>query len=145
MRRRDLFLALGGGVVAASSPVPAHAQAARARGGPVLIGLLSPWSRTETEAWHRAFRDALRDLGWIEGVNARFEYRYANSSGDRLPGLVDELIRLHPDVLVASVTPDAAAAAKATKTIPIVMASAGDPIGTGLIASLARPGGNVTG
>ena len=144
MRRRDLLLLIGGGLVG-QLPTPAAAQGARAKGGPVLIGLLSPFWRAETEPWHEAFRQALRSLGWVEGTNARLEYRYADGQTDRLPGLVAELIQLKPDVLVVSVSPDARAAAKATKTIPIVMASTGDPIGTGLIASLARPGGNVTG
>jgi putative ABC transport system substrate-binding protein len=110
-----------------------------------VIGLLSPFSRPDTELWHQAFRQGLRDLGWIEGVNARIESRFAEARMERLPELVSDLIKLKVDVIVASVTPDALAAARATKTIPIVMVSPGDPIATGLIASLARPGGNVTG
>jgi putative ABC transport system substrate-binding protein len=110
-----------------------------------VIGLLSPFSRADTEQWHQAFRQGLRNLGWVEGTNVRLEYRFADGQQERLPGLVAELIALRVDVIVVTVTTDAVPAAKATKTIPIVMASTGDPVGTGLIASLARPGGNVTG
>jgi putative ABC transport system substrate-binding protein len=138
MRRRDLIGVLGG--------VFAAAAAARAqRPGPAVIGLLSPFTPGETAPWHQAFRQGLRDLGWVEGPNVRLEYRYADGHSERLPDLVRELIALKPDALLVAVTPDALAAAQATRTIPIVMASPGDPVATGLIASLARPGGNVTG
>jgi len=110
-----------------------------------LIGLLSPFSRPDTEAWHQAFRNGLRDLGWVEGANLKIEYRYADGREENLPGMVAELLALKVDVIVVAVATDAVAAAKATKTVPIVMASAGDPVATGLVASLARPGGNVTG
>jgi putative ABC transport system substrate-binding protein len=122
-------------------PLAAHGQ----RKAMPIIGLLSPFSRADTELWHQAFREGLQNLGWIEGVNVRIEYRFAEARMEHLPELVSDLIKLKVDVIVASVTPDALAGAKATKTIPIVMVSPGDPIATGLIASLARPGGNVTG
>jgi putative ABC transport system substrate-binding protein len=109
------------------------------------IGLLSPFSPSDTASWHEAFRLGLRDLGWVEGTNIRIEYRYAHGRDDRLPGLVAELARLKVDVIVTSVTEDALAAKKATTTIPVVMASAGDPLVTGIVESLARPGGNLTG
>ena len=109
------------------------------------IGLLSPLTPADTEPWHRAFWQGLSDLGWVAGANLKLEYRYSNGQNERLPELVAELIKLKVDLIVVAITTDANAAAKATKTIPIVMASTGDPIGTGLIASLARPGGNVTG
>ena len=109
------------------------------------IGLLSPFSPSDATAWHRAFRQALRDLGWVEGKNISIEYRYAEGRSERLPGLVADLLRLKVDIIVTTVTPDAVAAKKATKTIPIVMASPGDPVASGLVESLARPGGNVTG
>ena len=109
------------------------------------IGLLSPFTASDAAHWHEAFRQGLRDHGWIEGKNIGIEYRYAEGKNDRLPDLVADLLRLKIDVIVASVATDALVAKKATKTIPIVMASAGDPIASGLVNSLARPGGNITG
>jgi len=109
------------------------------------IGLLSPWSASDTALWHQAFRLGLRDLGWVEGKNISIEYRYAEGRNDRLPDLAADLVRLQVDVIVASTTIDALAAQKATKAIPIVMAVAGEPVATGLVESLARPGGNITG
>jgi putative ABC transport system substrate-binding protein len=94
---------------------------------------------------HKALRQRLGDLGWSEGMNIGFEYRYSDGHNDRLPQLATELIDRKPDVLVVTVNTGAFPAARATKTIPIVMASAGDPVATGLIASLSHPGGNVTG
>ena len=92
-----------------------------------------------------AFRQELSKLGWIEGKNIAIEYRFAEQKSERLPELAADLVRLKVDLIVVSGTPTALAAKKATTTIPIVMASAGDPVGAGLVASLARPGGNVTG
>src|SRR5499427_1053433 len=92
-----------------------------------------------------ALFDALAELGWIEGKNVVFERRYAENRLERLPELAAELVRLNVDVIVAIGTPGPLAAKRATSTIPIVMAAAGDPLGSGLVASLARPGGNVTG
>jgi putative ABC transport system substrate-binding protein len=91
------------------------------------------------------FPQALRELGWIEGKNVVFETRYADDRLDRLPELAAELIRLKVDLIVTYGTLAPLAAKRATATIPIVMSSAGDPLGSGLVASLARPGGNVTG
>jgi putative tryptophan/tyrosine transport system substrate-binding protein len=91
------------------------------------------------------FRQALRDLGWIEGQNYIFEWRGASASLDNLSDRVAELVRLNVDVIVVSSTPSVQAARKATKTIPIVMAGAADPVGTGFVASLSHPGGNITG
>ena len=139
MRRRDFAAALG--LAALACPLRAVAQKKEFR----IIGLLSPFSRAETEPWHQAFRQGLQELGWTEGDKVRFEYRYADGNGERLPDLAADLVRLAPDVIVVTVNSDADPAMKATKTIPIVMASSGDPVETGLIASLARPGGNVTG
>lgn len=139
MRRRT-FIALMSAIAVNGPAVDAQAGT-----GPAVVGLLSPFTRAETEDWHQAFRRGMRDLGWIEGTNITLEFRYADGYSERLPGLVDELISLKPDALLVAVTPDALAAATATKTIPIVMASPGDPVATGLIASIARPGGNVTG
>ena len=92
-----------------------------------------------------AFRRGLRDLGYIEGKNILFEYRDTGVTQDRIPGLVAELVQLKVDVLVVSTGPTIRAAKQATKTIPIVMVTTEDPVATGLVDSLARPGGNVTG
>lgn len=87
----------------------------------------------------------MRDLGYIEGENIKVEYRYAEGNSDKLPGLAAELVRLKPDVIVAYTTSGALAAKRTTTTIPIVMTNAGDPVGSGLVTSLAHPGGNITG
>ena len=92
-----------------------------------------------------AFIRGLRDLGWIDGQSISIEYRWAAGKVDRLPALAEELVRLRVDVMVAGATPVIQAAKNATSTIPIVMSSAADPLGAGLVASLARPGGNITG
>src|SRR5439155_9134258 len=93
----------------------------------------------------RLFPEALRDLGYIEGKNIRFEFRSDQGEISRLPELATELVRLKVDVIVSWFTPAATAAKQATREIPIVMAAAGSPVETGLVESLARPGGNVTG
>ena len=109
------------------------------------IGLLSPFSPSDTALWHQAFRQGLRDHGWVEGKNLSIEYRYAEGRADRLPDLAADLVHLRVDIIVAAVNADALAAQDATRAIPIVMASAGDPVATGLVESLPRPGGNITG
>ena len=120
----------------------AHAQQV---GKVPRIGFLSPFSPSATALWLQAFRQGLLDLGWVEGKNISIEYRYAEGQNDRLPDLAADLVRLKVDIIVTAVTPDALAAKNATKTIPIVMAAAGDPVVSGLVDSLARPGGNITG
>jgi len=92
-----------------------------------------------------AFRQGLRDLGYVEGKNILIEYRYAEGKSDRLPNLAAELIRIKSDVIVTADTPPIRAAKDATREIPIVMAVVADPVAAGLVASLARPGGNITG
>jgi putative ABC transport system substrate-binding protein len=92
-----------------------------------------------------AFRDSLAELGWIEGKNLVIEYRFAEGQADRLPRFAADLVRMHVDLIVALPTPAAVEARRATDAIPIVMVSVGDPVGLGLVASLAKPGGNVTG
>jgi putative ABC transport system substrate-binding protein len=92
-----------------------------------------------------AFQEGLRKLGYVEGRNITIEYRYAEEKLDRIPGLVAELVGSKVDVIVAVSTPAIEAAKNATKTIPIIMAGVSDPVGTGFVASLARPGGNITG
>lgn len=132
---------------AAVWPALAWAGAARAQAPAKIrrIGLLSPWTPAEAAPWHQAFRIGLRDLGWVEGRNISIEYRYAEGRSDRLPDLAADLVSLKVDVIVASIGPDALAAQKATRAIPIVIASGADPVATGLAESLARPAGNVTG
>jgi putative tryptophan/tyrosine transport system substrate-binding protein len=109
------------------------------------IGLLSPFSPAATALWHEAFRQGLQALGWVEGKHLTIEYRYADGQNDRLSDLAADLVRLQVDIIVTAVTPDALAAKNATKAIPIVMAAAGDPVASGLVENLARPGGNITG
>ena len=92
-----------------------------------------------------SFRRELRALGYVDGKNIAFEYRSADDQLDRLPALADELVRLKVDVLLASTTPAAVAAKNASRTIPIVLTGGFDPVALGLVDSLARPGGNVTG
>jgi len=93
----------------------------------------------------KAFREGMRDLGWIEGQNVELEWRWSEGTTDRFPGLAAELVRLRVDIIVTEGGPATRAAKKATATIPIVMTIVADPVGSGLVASLARPGGNVTG
>jgi len=109
------------------------------------VGFLGPRTRSNDAGFADAFLQGLRDLGWVEGKTIVIEYRWAEGRSDRLPDLVAELVRLKVDVILAGSTAVAVAAKNATGTIPIVMATSGDPVGLGLVASLARPGGNVTG
>jgi len=109
------------------------------------IGFLSAGSFSSTRSTVEAFRQGLRELGYIEGKNIVVEYRSGEGKPERLPDLAAELIRLKVDVIVTQSTPAAVAAKNATTTIPIVMTSLSDPVATGLVASLARPGGNITG
>jgi putative ABC transport system substrate-binding protein len=105
-----------------------------------LLGLASGPARPE-----EAFLQGLRDLGYVEGQNITIEYRWAGGKVDRLPALAEELVRLKVDLIVVRATPVVQAAKNATTTIPIVMLGAADPVGSGFVASLARPGGNITG
>jgi putative tryptophan/tyrosine transport system substrate-binding protein len=109
------------------------------------IGFLDPSSASGMAGLLETFREELIKLGWIEGKNITIEYRFAELKPERLPELAADLVRLKVDVIVATGGPPAVAAKKATTTIPIVMSNAANPVGGGLIASLARPGGNVTG
>jgi putative ABC transport system substrate-binding protein len=109
------------------------------------VGLLSLFSRSAVTPWHQTFRLGLGDLGWVEGKNISFEYRYADGRRDRLPDLAADLVRLRVAVIVTSVDSDTQAAKNATGKVPIVMATPTDPIAMGLVESLARPGRNVTG
>ena len=109
------------------------------------IGFLDVSNASGTAGLLETFRQELRKLGWIEGKNFTVEYRFAEQKSERLPELAADLVRLKVDLIVAVATPAALAAKSATTTIPILIVGAGDPVGAGLIASLARPGGNVTG
>jgi len=122
--------------------LPAAAQQA---GKISRIGFLDSSTASGSAVLLEAFRQELSKLGWIEGKNITIEYRFAEQKSERLPELAADLVRLKVDLIVVAATPPALAAKKATTTIPIVMANAGDPVAAGLVASLARPGGNVTG
>lgn len=109
------------------------------------IGALNGSTPVQAAHMFRAFLEGLREQGLVEGENLTIEYRWAEGKIERLPGMADELVRLKVDVIFAPPTPSAVAAHDATRTIPIVFALAADPVGNGLVESLARPGGNVTG
>jgi putative ABC transport system substrate-binding protein len=109
------------------------------------VGILSQGSPSTSSPFHDRLREGLRELGYVEGQNIVIEYRWAEGKYDRLPELAAELVRLKVDLIVADGTAGVHAAQRTTSTIPIVMTSAGDPIRTGLVASLAKPGGNITG
>jgi len=109
------------------------------------IGFLDPSTASGTAVLMNAFRQELTKLGWTEGKNIAIEYRFAEQKNERLPELAADLVRLKVDLIVVTSGPPALAAKKATTTIPIVMTSVADPLGSGLVASLARPGGNVSG
>jgi putative ABC transport system substrate-binding protein len=142
MRRREFITLLGG--AAATWPLAAQAQEA---GKKYTLGIFNAGSQSLAtgSVAQVAFFDALQDLGWVEGKNVLLERRYAENQLERLPVLAAELVRLNVDVIVAGGTLAPLAAKRATSTIPIVMTAAGDPLGSGLVATLARPGGNVTG
>jgi putative tryptophan/tyrosine transport system substrate-binding protein len=136
--RREFITLLGS--AAAAWPLAAQAQQA---GSKHTVGILS--AGVENAALNMVLVYALRELGWVEGKNIAFEHRYAENRLERLPGLATDLVRLKVDVIAAAGTLAPLAAKQASSTIPIVMTTAGDPLGSGLVASLARPGGNVTG
>jgi putative ABC transport system substrate-binding protein len=112
---------------------------------PILIGVLEGASELTMAPRYDAFRAKLRELGYVEGVDVRFEYRYADGVIDRLPALAAELVDLQPRVIVSAPVPANMAVSKATSTIPIVMANGADPVAFGIVKSLSHPGGNVTG
>jgi putative tryptophan/tyrosine transport system substrate-binding protein len=137
--RREFIGTLAGGLLAAPLAAEAQQAAKIAR-----IGYLAP-NLAASPHLHEAFRQGLRDLGYVEGQNIVIEYRSAEGKAERLPALAAELVALKVDVIVVPGTVGVLAAKQATKTIPIVFAVAADPVGSGLVTSLARPGGNVTG
>jgi len=138
-KRREFITLLGG---TAAWPLAARAQQA---GKVHRIGVLETISTTLNVANFYALREGLRQLGYAEGQNLVIEYRSADGRDDRFPGLARELLALKVDVIVTRGTPAAKAVKNATSTVPVVMMASGDPVGVGLVTSLARPGGNITG
>jgi putative ABC transport system substrate-binding protein len=139
MKRRDFITLLGG--AATAWPLAARAQQLSKL---PTIGFLSANPSIESQRVI-AFVQRLRELGWIDGRNMAIEYRWAEGRNERYAESAAELVRLKVDVIVTVATPPTLAAKQATAVIPIVFAAASDPVGTGLVASLARPGGNATG
>jgi putative ABC transport system substrate-binding protein len=139
MRRRLLLIALSAGALA--TPFASRAQQQRV----YRIGFLGNSTAALEANLVGPFREGLRDLGYVEGRNIVIEYRWAEGKYARFPELIAELVARKVDVIVTAGTPAALAVQRATATIPLVMVAVGDPVGTGLVASLARPGGNSTG
>jgi putative ABC transport system substrate-binding protein len=137
--RREFITLLGG--TALAWPLAGHAQQ------PPRIGVLTPFNDRDTEGQSRvsAFREALREAGWVDGRNIRIEYRWAAGDPDRIRAYAAEIVGLAPEAILANSTPVLAALRKETQTIPIVFSGVSDPVGVGFVASLARPGGNLTG
>jgi putative ABC transport system substrate-binding protein len=140
VRRRDFITLLGG--AAAAWPLAAGAQQP---GKLATIGILGSGTPATQGKWYAGFVQRLRELGWIEGRNVAIEYRWAEGRDERFAEIAAEFIRLKVDIIVTSGNSAIAAAKQATSVIPIVFAIAGDPVGTGLVENLARPGGNITG
>ena len=140
MRRREFFTLIGG--AAAAWPLSVRAQQpAKAP----IIGFLGSGTASAGNQWAAAFVQRLHELGWVEGRTVAIEYRWADGRNERVAEIAAEFVRLKVSVIVTYANTAAAATKRAVSTIPIVFAAAGDPVGTGLVASLARPGGNVTG
>jgi putative tryptophan/tyrosine transport system substrate-binding protein len=142
MRRRKFIMLLGGSVFAWPLAAPAQPPEQLRR-----IGVLSLLAETDAEAQARdaAFRKRLTDLGWVDGRNIRVDYRWGAGNVGRVQLFAKELVGLNPDVLVSITTPARVALQSETKTVPIVFAMVSDPLGSGFVASFARPGGNITG
>jgi putative ABC transport system substrate-binding protein len=142
MRRRDFIKVIAG--TAASVPLTARAQPDRVRRVGVLMGY--PENDLEGPAFFAAFREGLQKLGWVEGRNIHLDTRWASpDDAEARQRFAKELVALQPDLILSSVTPTTAALLQHTRTIPIVFATVTDPVGSGFVASLAQPGGNVTG
>lgn len=141
MKRRDLVAALGGALLLPASLQPRAQQPDRPR----RVGVLAPSTRAREEVTLRPFFDGMRELGWIEGRNMTYHRAYADDQRERLSTLAAELVASGPDVIHAGSGVAAFAAAKATRSIPIVMGSVSDRFALTIVQSLARPGGNVTG
>jgi putative tryptophan/tyrosine transport system substrate-binding protein len=139
LKRRTFITFLG---AAAAWPLAARAQEMGKRR---IIGFLGSGTSAAQGLWVTAFLQRLRELGWIEGRNLTVEYRWAEGNSDRAAEFAAEFVRLNVDVIVTYANPMVLATKQATSVIPIVFTAAADPLGTGIVASLARPGGNVTG
>jgi putative ABC transport system substrate-binding protein len=139
--RRQFISAIGGAAIA--WPLAARAQSARTARVGMLISL--PEGDPEGERWLKSLREGLESLGWKEGANLALDVRWGDPNPDRLQAIAKELVSLKPDVIQVTATPATAAVLRETRTIPVVFAVVSDPIGSGLVQSLARPGGNVTG
>jgi putative tryptophan/tyrosine transport system substrate-binding protein len=141
MRRREFIAGLGG---AAAWPITARAQQAeRLR----RVGVLMPLDENDplAKTFVSAFTQALADMGWADGRNVRMDLRFTGSDISRVRVFAHELVGLQPDIILAVATPATAAVQQETRTIPIVFVNVGDPVGSGLVASLNQPGGNITG
>src|SRR5438876_537531 len=140
MNRRSFLLTMSAFAAALSAEAQPAAKMPR-------IGFLSASSLADprTQTFVDAFREGLRDLGWVEGQNVVIEYRWAEDRTERLPDLASDLVSRKVDIVVAATTPAIQAAKQATGTIPIVMANAGEAVESGFVTSLARPGANITG
>jgi ABC-type uncharacterized transport system substrate-binding protein len=141
VKKKITVLQLCAMLLALSVPVEAQQQLKKLH----RIGILLVGSSSFYSAWIDVFRQGLKELGYIEGKNIAIEYRYAEGKADRLPALAAELVGLKVEVVFTSSTPSVLAVKKATSTIPIVFVSISDPVASGLVTSLARPGGNITG
>jgi putative ABC transport system substrate-binding protein len=143
MDRRDTILAL----VALGTAAGTRVALAQQQGKVWHVGFLSLQTRSDSliSQYNDAFLKGMRGLGYVEGKNLVVEWRFADGKSERLPDMAAELVQLKVDVIVAVASPAIGAAQKATTTIPIVMATTGDPVGSGFVKSLARPGGNITG
>ena len=140
MNRRRFLQTVSVSLLAA--PLVAEAQPT---GKVPRVGFLTAFALSDVPLWREGFRQGLRELGYTEGQNIVIEYRYADGRPERLLGLAAELVRLNVDIIAAETTPATLAVKQATATIPIVMTLVADPVGSGLVSSLARPGGNITG
>jgi putative ABC transport system substrate-binding protein len=140
MERREFITLFGSTAVA--WPLTARAQQSTKR---ATIGYISPNTASAQSPWTAVFVQRLRELGWIEGTTVAIKYRWADGNNNRLHEFAAELVRDKVDIILTASTPAAIAAKNATAVIPIVFAASGDPIGAGLVASLGRPGGNITG
>jgi putative ABC transport system substrate-binding protein len=138
VKRREVIALLGG---AAAWPIAARAQPNKKP----TVGFLGASTPSAAEQWVAAFAQRLRELGWTEGRTVAIEYRWAEGRNERMAEIAAEFVRAKADVIVAQGTQAALAAKNATAALPIVFALPGDPVGSGLVASMARPGGNVTG
>lgn len=142
MRRRELITLLGG--AAATWPLAAHAQQ-RERIRHIGILMAFPENDPEAQSWAAGFREELGKLGWTEGYNIQIDTRWATADVESLQRFAKQLVTFQPDLILTGSTPATAAMQQQTNTIPIVFAMVGDPVGSGFVASLSRPGGNLTG